>query len=130
MTNMHWIAVAAGAALVIHSLKIYDLATIPGIGPMLAKFLTPFAPKPVNTNTVPNIPSEVVRVDTQPVGDRCNTLLLNLTALRHFVSEQVKETAVEGLDACNVLQGIVDTEHEKHSGNVVDVKGPTQYTTR
>jgi hypothetical protein len=105
---MHWIALGLAAALVIHGLKIFDLTTLPGIGPLLAKFLTPHAKrKPVDPQTV--------QVDTLDPQDRCDALFASITALRHYASEQPKDKAVACLDACDVLWQAVGETHKTHA---------------
>lgn len=110
MTVWHWAGVALAGVLVLHSTKVLDATKLPLVGPLFAKMLTPHKATKAVT-----VPANIVSVDTLDTGDRCDILFANITALRHYASEQPKDTASVCLDACDVLWAAVDKTHKQHN---------------
>lgn len=119
MENVNWIrwaAIAIGAAVVIHSLGIYDVTKIPVFGKLFANFLKPFAPKPVDANrTVALTPAAADAIATP--HERCARLELNLLELRHFASERETTNAMKVLEACDVIEAELTQFHNEHDQN-------------
>ena len=111
LTIVQWIAIGLAVALALHGFKIVDLTTLPGVGPLFAKFLSPWKLKAKPATPV----GVLVTTDTLSPEDRCNVLFENITALRHYASEQPKERASACLDACDVLWNDVTQTHKLHT---------------